>query len=110
MAFPIIPLAIIGASSLAVWRGFRSDNSNKSSAANGWRNEAYSTREKAGKGRKHKLVKGHHDRNWIPRQPEKQRGTNFTDGKRPAGFHCDFPEIDFADLVQHLFDVICVAD
>tara|TARA_B100001146_G_scaffold3467_1_gene3131 strand:+ start:330 stop:494 length:165 start_codon:yes stop_codon:yes gene_type:complete len=54
MASPIIPLAIIGASGLAVWRGFRSDNSNKSSAANGWRNEAYSTREKAGKGRKHK--------------------------------------------------------
>ena len=54
MASPMIPLAILGASSLAVWRGFRTDNRNKSSAANGWRNEAYSTREKAGKGRKQK--------------------------------------------------------
>ncbi len=54
MASPIIPLAILGVGSLAVWRGFRTDSSNRSSAANGWRNEAYSTREKAGKGRKQK--------------------------------------------------------
>ncbi len=54
MASPIIPLAILGVSGLAVWRGFRTDSSNKSSAANGWRNEAYSTREKTGKGRKQK--------------------------------------------------------
>ena len=54
MASPIIPLAILGVSGLAVWRGFRTDSSNRSSAANGWQNEAYSTREKTGKGRKQK--------------------------------------------------------
>ncbi|MBX7481186.1 hypothetical protein [Qipengyuania qiaonensis] len=54
MASPIIPLAILGVSGLAVWRGFRTDSSNKSSAANGWRNEAYSAREKVEKGRKQK--------------------------------------------------------
>ena len=54
MALPIAPLAILGVGGLAVWRGFRTDNRNKSSAANGWRNEAYSTREETGKGRKQK--------------------------------------------------------
>lgn len=54
MATPLIPIAILGVSGLAVWRGFRTDSSNKSSAANGWRNEAYSAREKAKKGRKAK--------------------------------------------------------
>ena len=54
MAVPIIPLTLVGAGGYAVWRGFRTDRKHKSTAANGWRNEAFSAREEAAKGRKAK--------------------------------------------------------
>ena len=54
MAVPILPLALVGAGGYAVYRAFREDRPHKSSARNGWQNEAFTKQDKACKDRKGK--------------------------------------------------------
>ncbi|HSM53103.1 hypothetical protein [Altererythrobacter litoralis] len=54
MAVPVIPLALAGFGGYAVWRAFREDRSHRSSADNGWRNQAFAEKEEKLKGRKKK--------------------------------------------------------
>ena len=45
MSVPIIPLALMGAGAYAVYRAFGENRPHKSNAANGWRNEAFASKD-----------------------------------------------------------------